>query len=94
MCDQANSIDLTSSNLDWPNRELNIVECYNEVMQSEWHKYSPRDLQTHPRENTRVEMKDAGGAQFFGGYLAGHFVRGGVVSASAADLPKCWRYAA
>jgi hypothetical protein len=61
-------------------------------MQNEWNKYSPRDPQTHPKENTRVEMKGTDGAQFSGGYLAGHFVCGGVVSANAANLPKWWRY--
>jgi hypothetical protein len=62
-------------------------------MQSKWNKYSPRDPKTFPKENTRVEMRDANGTQFSGGYVAGHFVSGGVISANAANLPKCWRYA-
>jgi hypothetical protein len=61
-------------------------------MQSEWNIYILRDLKTHPKENTRVEIKDTDGMQFSGGYLAGHFVQGGVISANAANVPKCWRY--
>jgi hypothetical protein len=62
-------------------------------MQSEWHKYNLKDSSTHPRDNSRVEMKDADGTQFSGGFLAGRFVSGGVISANAHDLPKHWRYA-
>ena len=61
-------------------------------MQSEWHKYSPKDPKTHPRENTRVEVKYADGTQFSGGYSRGHFVNGGVISANSVNLPKRWRY--
>jgi hypothetical protein len=41
-----------------------------------------------------VEMKDADGTECSGGYLAGHFVLGGVISVNRANLPKRWRYAA
>jgi len=58
-----------------------------------WFKYNPRDPRTYPKENTRVEMKDADGTQCSGGYLAGHFVSGGVISVNAANLPRFWRYA-
>ena len=63
-------------------------------MQDRWHKYNFKDTKTHPRDNSRVEMKDADGTQFSGGYLAGHFVQGGVISVNGANLPKHWRYAA
>jgi hypothetical protein len=63
-------------------------------MQSEWHKYNPKDPSTHPKENTRVEMKDTDGTLFLGGYSRGHFVHGGVISANSVNLPKRWRYAA
>jgi hypothetical protein len=61
-------------------------------MQNEWHKYNSKDLGTHPRDNSRVEMKDADGAQSSGGYLAGRFVTGGT-SATGMNLTKHWRYA-
>ena len=62
-------------------------------MQSEWHRYIHKDSSTHPRDNSRVQMKYADGTQFSGGFLAGRFVSGGVTSANAASLPKHWRYA-
>jgi hypothetical protein len=73
--------------------QRNIANCYNEVMRSEWHKFNPKDSRTHPRDNSRVEMRDADGTQFAGGFLAGRFVSGGVTSANAASAPKHWRYA-
>ena len=66
---------------------------YNGIMQGEWHKYSPRDSKTYPKENIRVEMRDADGTQFSGGYLAGSFVHRGIVSGNTADVPESWRYA-
>jgi hypothetical protein len=63
-------------------------------MQDEWHKYNSNDAKTHPTDNYRVEMKDADGTQFSGGYLTGHFVHGGVISVNGTNLPKRWRYAA
>lgn len=62
-------------------------------MQNEWRKYSPRDPKTYPKENSRVEMRDADGTQLSGGFLAGRFVSRGVTSANASNLPKHWRYA-
>ena len=62
-------------------------------MQSEWNRYSLKDLSTHPKDNSRVEMKDADGTQFAGGYLAGRFVSGGGKSATGMNLTKHWRYA-
>jgi hypothetical protein len=60
-------------------------------MQNEWNKYNPKDSDTHPRDNSRVEMKDADGTLSSGGYLASHFVSGGI-TARAANMPKHWRY--
>lgn len=62
-------------------------------MRNEWHKYNPKDPSTHPKENTRVQIKYADGMQFSGGYHRGHFVQGGVVSASEVKQTKHWRYA-
>jgi len=73
---------------------MNYNNCYSLVMQDKWHRYSLRDPKTHPKENSRVEMKDADGTECCGGYLAGHFVHGGVISVNGANLPKRWRYAA
>jgi hypothetical protein len=63
-------------------------------MRSEWNKYSPRDPKTYPKDNTRVEMRNADGTQVSEGYSTGHFVHGGVISLNGANLPKRWRYAA
>jgi hypothetical protein len=62
-------------------------------MQDEWHKYNLKDSSTHPKDNSRVEMRDADGAQSSGGFLAGRFVSGGGKSATGMNLTKHWRYA-
>jgi hypothetical protein len=62
-------------------------------MKSEWRKFNPRKPDTHPKDNSRVEMKYADGTQISGGYLKGHFFQGGVISASSVDLTMRWRYA-
>jgi hypothetical protein len=62
-------------------------------MKNEWRKFNPKDRETHPRDNSRVQMKHADGTQVSGGYLKGNFVQGGVISTSAADRIKHWRYA-
>jgi hypothetical protein len=62
-------------------------------MQNEWHKYILRDPKTYPKENSRVEMKDADGTQFSGGFLAGRFLSGGATPVNASNLPERWRYA-
>jgi hypothetical protein len=62
-------------------------------MNNEWRKFNPRDPNTHPKDNSRVEVKYADGMQISGGYLKGHFLQGGVISASSVSLIKRWRYA-
>lgn len=62
-------------------------------MKNEWRKFNPKDPNTRPKDNSRVEMKFADGTQSFGGYLKGHFLEGGVISASSANLTMHWRYA-
>jgi hypothetical protein len=61
-------------------------------MTNEWRKFNPKDLKTHPRDNSRVEMKYADGKLISGGYLKGHFLQGGVISVSKVDLTMRWRY--
>jgi hypothetical protein len=61
-------------------------------MKNEWRKFNPKDRNTHPRDNSRVQMKYADGTEISGGYLKGHFLQGGVISATAADQTKLWRY--
>jgi hypothetical protein len=61
-------------------------------MKNEWTKFNPRDPNTHPKENSRVEMKHADGSQSSGGFLQGHFLQGGVISASGVGLTMRWRY--
>jgi hypothetical protein len=62
-------------------------------MKNEWRKFNPRDLNTHPKDNSRVEMKYADGRQISGGYLKGHFLQGGVISVGSVDVTMRWRYA-
>jgi hypothetical protein len=62
-------------------------------MKNEWHKFDPKDSNTHPRDNTRVQVRYANGTQFSGGYLKGYFRQGGVISANTVSLTKHWRYA-
>jgi hypothetical protein len=62
-------------------------------MNNEWRKFNLRDPNTHPKDNSRVEMKYADGTQISGGYLKGHFLQGGVISASSVNLTMRWRYA-
>lgn len=62
-------------------------------MKNEWRKFNPKDRTTHPRDNSRVQMKYADGTEISGGYLRGNFHQGGVISAAAPDLTKHWRYA-
>jgi hypothetical protein len=61
-------------------------------MKNEWTKFNPRDSNTHPRDNSRVEMKHADGSQTSGGFLRGHFLQGGVISASGVGQTMRWRY--
>jgi hypothetical protein len=61
-------------------------------MKNEWRKYDPKDQTTHPRENSRVQLKFSDGTQFSGGYLRGHFHHGGAVSAATVNQSKHWRY--
>jgi hypothetical protein len=61
-------------------------------MKNEWRKFDPKDRNTHPRDNSRVQMKYAGGTQLSGGYLKGHFLHGGVITASAVGQTTHWRY--
>ncbi len=37
-------------------------------------------------------MKYADGRQISGGYLKGHFLQGGVISAGSVDVTMRWRY--
>jgi hypothetical protein len=62
-------------------------------MKNEWRKFDPRDRNTYPRDNSRIQMKHADGTQISGGYLKGNFVQGGVISAAGVDQVKHWRYA-
>jgi hypothetical protein len=62
-------------------------------MKSEWRKFNPKDPNTHPKDNSRVELKYADGSQLSGGYLKGHFLQGGVISASGVNPTMRWRYA-
>jgi hypothetical protein len=61
-------------------------------MKSEWTKFNPKDPQTYPRENSRLEIKNADGSLSSGGFLRGHFLQGGVISASGVGLAMRWRY--
>jgi hypothetical protein len=61
-------------------------------MKHEWHKYSSKDPNTHPKENTRVQMKHADGTQVTGGYSMGHFLQGGTVSVTLVQRTSRWRY--
>ncbi|MGA8090543.1 MAG: hypothetical protein WCA10_24925 [Terracidiphilus sp.] len=61
-------------------------------MKKEWRKFNPRDPNTHPKDNSRVELKYTDGTQFSGGYLRGHFLQGGVISAASVHLSVRWRY--
>ncbi len=61
-------------------------------MKNEWRKFNPRDPNTHPKDNSRVEMKYTDGTQSSGGYLKGHFLQGGVIPASGVSLTMRWRY--
>jgi hypothetical protein len=62
-------------------------------MKTEWRKFNPKDRVTHPRDNSRVQIKYADGTQVSGGYLKGHFHQGSVISATAVSQTKYWRYA-
>jgi hypothetical protein len=62
-------------------------------MKNDWHKFNPKDRTTHPRENSRVQMKCADGTQVSGGYLKGSFLHGGVISVAAIHQTTHWRYA-
>jgi hypothetical protein len=62
-------------------------------MKNEWRKFDPKDRNTHPRDNSRVQMKYADGTQISGGYLRGNFLQGGIISATAIGQTKHWRYA-
>jgi hypothetical protein len=62
-------------------------------MKNEWRKFNPKDRSTHPRDNSRVQMKYADGTQVSGGYLKGNFLQGGIIPAAAASQTKHWRYA-
>ncbi|HUD57777.1 MAG TPA: hypothetical protein VMR02_21290 [Terracidiphilus sp.] len=62
-------------------------------MKSEWHKFNPKDRITHPKDNSRVQIKCADGTQISGGYLKGYFLHGSVISATAVNQTKYWRYA-
>jgi hypothetical protein len=62
-------------------------------MKIQWQKYNPKDQSTHPKENTRVELKFADGTQFSGGYLGGHFHYSGTATAYTVNQAKQWRYA-
>jgi len=62
-------------------------------MKNEWQKFNPKDRATHPRDNSRVQLKYADGTQVSGGYLKGNFLQGGVISAAAVHQTKRWRYA-
>jgi phosphoribosylformylglycinamidine (FGAM) synthase-like amidotransferase family enzyme len=62
-------------------------------MNNKWRKYSQKDPSTHPKENTRVQMKYADGTQISGGYSMGHFLQNGVVSATVVLQTTRWRYA-
>jgi hypothetical protein len=61
-------------------------------MKSEWRKFNPKDRNTHPKDNSRVQMKYADGTQISGGYLMGNFLYGGVNSAATVEQIKRWRY--
>jgi hypothetical protein len=62
-------------------------------MKNEWRKFNPKDRNTHPRDNSRVQLKYADGTEISGGYLKGHFLHGDVIPATAVDQMKRWRYA-
>jgi hypothetical protein len=62
-------------------------------MKNEWRKFNPKDRNTYPRENSRVQFQYADGIQMSGGYLKGLFLHGGAISATAVDQMKLWRYA-
>jgi hypothetical protein len=63
-------------------------------MKNEWTRFNPRDPNTHPKDNSRVEMKHSDGSQSSGGFLRGHFLQDGVISASGVGLTMRWRYVA
>ena len=63
-------------------------------MKKEWTRFNPKDSKTYPRENSRVEMKYPDGSQSLGGFLRGHFLQGGVISASGVGQTMRWRYLA
>jgi hypothetical protein len=62
-------------------------------MKNEWRKFDPKDRNTHPRDNSRVQMKHADGTQISGGFLKGNFLHDGVILAIAVHQTKHWRYA-
>ncbi|MFZ0303037.1 MAG: hypothetical protein WAL75_10140 [Terracidiphilus sp.] len=62
-------------------------------MKNDWRKFNPKDQNTHPRDNSRIQLKYADGVQISGGYLKGYFHLGGAISAAAVGQVKLWRYA-
>jgi hypothetical protein len=62
-------------------------------MKNEWQKFNPKDRSTHPKENSRVQMKYSDGTELDGGFMWGHFHHGGASPAASTMQTKQWRYA-
>jgi hypothetical protein len=57
-------------------------------MKAEWRKFNPKDRSTHPRDNSRVQMKRADGTHVSGGYSMGRFHYGGVIATTLGTGPS------
>jgi hypothetical protein len=64
------------------------------AMENGWHDFDPIDLNTHPEDNTHVQMKYANGRQFTGIYsrTTGWFFHSGAMPEDTVSLTRKWRY--